>query len=102
MKLNENLQVPLGTPEPLRKFLYDTLPAFARKINGLAYGRFSDVDGYATAAPSAGTFAVGDFVRNSAPTESGSGGSKYVVFGWVCVTAGTPGTWVQCRFLTGN
>jgi hypothetical protein len=41
----------------------------------------------ATAEPIVGTWKRGDIVYNSAP----SAGS---VFGWVCVTAGTPGTWV--------
>lgn len=41
-----------------------------------------------TAAPSAsdGYFAVGDIRYNSAPTSGGS-------IGWVCTTAGIPGTW---------
>jgi parallel beta-helix repeat protein len=39
-----------------------------------------------TAAPTTGTWAVGDRVMNSAPAASGN-------IGWVCTTAGTPGTW---------
>lgn len=41
----------------------------------------------ATAAPTTGTWKRGDIVYNSTP----SAGS---IMGWVCVTAGTPGTWV--------
>lgn len=41
---------------------------------------------YATAAPVSGTWAVGDEVINSAPAPSQP-------MGWVCTTAGTPGTW---------
>lgn len=41
---------------------------------------------YGTAAPSAGDWLVGDKVLNTAPTAGG-------VSGWVCTTAGTPGTW---------
>ncbi|MBT2594720.1 right-handed parallel beta-helix repeat-containing protein [Arthrobacter sp. ISL-72] len=55
-----------------------------------------------SAAPTWGTWAVGDYVTNKAPAETGTAGSKYVVKGWVCVTAGSPGTWVQDRALTGN
>lgn len=55
-----------------------------------------------TAAPTTQDHAVGDFVRNSTPSEAGSVGSKYVVLGWVCTAAGTPGTFLQCRVLTGN
>lgn len=55
-----------------------------------------------TAAPTADTYLLGDYVKNTAPAEVGSGGSKYVVAGWICVAAGTPGTWVDDRRLTGN
>jgi hypothetical protein len=40
----------------------------------------------ATAAPTYGTYIVGDEVVNSAPAPSGT-------YGWVCTTAGSPGTW---------
>lgn len=36
--------------------------------------------------PASGTYKVGDIVWNSAPAANGN-------IGWVCVTAGTPGTW---------
>lgn len=39
-----------------------------------------------TAAPTSGTWTRGSIVYNSAPSASGT-------IGWVCVTAGTPGTW---------
>ena len=39
-----------------------------------------------TAAPTVGTYNQGDTVFNTTPTASG-------VFAWVCVQAGTPGTW---------
>ncbi|MBA4849499.1 glycosyl hydrolase family 28-related protein [Emticicia sp. BO119] len=41
---------------------------------------------FASAAPSTGTWAIGDIVYNSAPIAGGT-------MGWVCTTAGTPGTW---------
>jgi parallel beta-helix repeat protein len=40
----------------------------------------------ASAIPSSGTFQVGDVVFHSAPAPSGN-------IGWVCTTAGSPGTW---------
>jgi hypothetical protein len=43
---------------------------------------------FATAAPTTGTWAVGDRVANSAPAV---GSPK----GWACTVAGTPGTWVS-------
>jgi hypothetical protein len=39
-----------------------------------------------TAAPTAGTYKRGDVVWNSQPAAAGT-------VGWVCTTAGTPGTW---------
>jgi hypothetical protein len=42
----------------------------------------------ASAAPTTGTYSRGQVIWNTAPTAGG-----YV--GWVCVTAGTPGTWKQ-------
>ena len=56
---------------------------------------------YAASVPTTGDHAQSEFVWNSAPSESGSAGSKYVIIGWSCVTSGTPGTWKECRCLTG-
>jgi len=39
-----------------------------------------------TSAPTSGTWKVGDKVYNTSPSASGT-------MGWVCTTAGTPGTW---------
>lgn len=72
------------------------------QVNNLTEGMVSAVQNADTAAPTAGNYNQGDFVRNKTPSELGSGGSKYVIMGWLCVTSGTPGTWVQCRALTGN
>jgi len=60
-------------------------PAFQ---NGIIFGDYGAyyVQNYAAAAPTTGTWAVGDLMYNTVPTAGG-----YV--GWVCVTAGTPGTW---------
>jgi hypothetical protein len=49
-------------------------------------------DSMATLAPTTGTYDVGKFIRNVTPTETGTAGSKYVVHGWSCNTAGTFGT----------
>ena len=42
--------------------------------------------GFAAAAPVAGAYVVGDIVYNNAPAAGGT-------IGWVCTTAGNPGTW---------
>jgi hypothetical protein len=39
-----------------------------------------------SAAPTVGTWKVGDIVYDTTPSASGN-------IGWVCVTAGSPGTW---------
>lgn len=49
--------------------------------------------GFGTAAPTTGTWAVGDTVYNTSPA---IGESLY----WVCVTAGTPGTWIDVGIIS--
>lgn len=101
----DNLLPPPGSDSYLKR-LVQSLSAWIRdaggKLNALAEGRISAKEGTATAAPTGGEFTVGDFVTNSAPAELGAGGSKYVILGWVCVTSGSPGTWKECRALTGG
>ena len=74
----------------------------ARQVNDLTEGRVAAVNNAATTAPTTGANAQGDFLRKSNPVEAGAALTKYVIYGWVCVAGGTPGTWVECRFLTGN
>lgn len=61
------------------------------EIDQSSFGMLTIADkpfGFATAAPTAGTWPVGAIVKNSAPAV---GQPK----GWVCTVAGTPGTWVS-------
>jgi hypothetical protein len=74
----------------------------ATQVNMISEGRIAGFYGALTAPPASDVWMQGDEVRNSAPTELGTAGSKYVIDGWKCVVSGTPGTWVQKRFLTGN
>ena len=74
----------------------------ATQINALSEGKAVALYQSASSAPTTGTYAQGDFVTNNTPTELGTAGQKYVIRGWICTVGGTPGTWVQCRFLTGN
>lgn len=80
--------------QPLTTRLYELFRGHAAAINAQRN------DG--TAAPTSGTWARGDFVWNSTPSEAGTAGSKYVVLGWICTAGGTPGTWLAARTLTGN
>lgn len=86
----------------LNQKLYDYLRPLFNKVNGLASGSFSAVDNAYTAAPTTGTWAKGDRITNSNPTELGAATAKYVIIGWICTVSGTPGTWLEMRTLTGN
>ena len=97
MKLNTTPRVGINDPLLTRE-----LREHSTQVNQLSEGRIAANYTAATATPTTGLWARGDFVKNSAPSELGTAGSKYVVHGWQCVTGGEPGTWVQCRFLTGN
>ncbi|APM39387.1 hypothetical protein [Clostridium kluyveri] len=59
-------------------------------------------DIYATAMPTSGTYTKGQVVKNINPVETGTSGNMYIVFGWICITGGTPGTWRALKILTGN
>lgn len=80
----------------------NSLRQIINKVNAFGDGRSSAIDNQATAAPTTGTWALGDFVKNSAPSELGTAGSRYILTGWLCITGGTPGTWREARVLTGN
>lgn len=98
----------IGTPlnlATLIKAIGDAMRPVIRQINEIAAGQASAINNKASAPPTAGTtaeYAIGDFIKNAVPAELGSSGAKYVVTGWICVSAGAPGTWKECRCLTGN
>ena len=99
----------LPTPPQGDRYLMDlnfqltmALRELGQRIDLMSFGHLSGTRNTGTAAPTSGTWARGDVVRNSAPSEAGSASSKYVIYGWECVTAGTPGTWREMRMLTGN
>ena len=98
--LNEQPQIGEGNLQRVR--IIELFRDVAKKVNGIASGRFSALDNTRTAAPTTGTWAQGDYIANSNPTELGSGGSRYVIQGWRCTVGGTPGTWLESRTLTGN
>lgn len=101
MRLDTRPRFP-ADPKLMERKLTDLFVETNTQVNRLTEGTVSAVHNAGTAAPTTGTYAVGDFVRNSAPAELGAAGSKYVVLGFVCTVAGTPGTFLQCRALTGN
>lgn len=73
----------------------------AQQVNALSEGRMVASYNAVPSVPTTGAYAVGDFVRNSAPAELGSPGSKYVIDGWTCLDD-SPLTFVQKRYPTGN
>lgn len=97
MKLPVNPVLP-GLPVAIVRLVRD----ITRQINGITEGTASAFHGASTAAPTTGRWAKGDEVKNSAPSEAGTAGSKYVITGWICTAGGTPGTWLEKRTLTGN
>ena len=101
MKLQDNPNLPGDMPGLVRQ-LTRLWREVASQVNSLSEGSVYATYNAATAPPTGGTYAQGDVIRNSAPVETGTVGSKYVVTGWIAVAGGTPGTWVPMRTPTGN
>lgn len=98
-RLNTDARLPQnGDTASLLRRLSELQRENAALVNALAEGRLSGSVNAASAAPATGSFAVGDFVRNSAPVEAGTAGSKYVTTGWLYLSTG----FVEQRILTGN
>jgi hypothetical protein len=75
------------------------------QVNGNADGKISAATSASNGPPPANSitvYAAGDFIRNNAPSQTGTAGSMYVILGWLCIAPGKPGTWVACRCATGN
>jgi hypothetical protein len=106
MRLEENPQLPMQPDSPYAQNLNFTLSRLlrniAQKVNAIGDGRLNGSDLVAASIPTTGTYAQGDFIRNSAPVEAGGAGSKTVTLGWICTVGGTPGTLLPVKTLTGN
>jgi hypothetical protein len=92
MKLQILGRIPPETPP----WLYQQLQDIAEQVNGLSSGTVASTINAYTAAPTTGTYAQGDFVKNSAP----SGATP--TYGWICTVGGTPGTWVALNVGAGG
>lgn len=100
-RVNTDARLPQNEdPKALKQRLYEINRDVATQLNAISEGQMIGATNAATAAPTSGNYAKGDFVRNSAPSELGAAASRYVIFGWICTSA--PLTFVQMRFLTGN
>ena len=100
MKLPLDPRLPLIAGDTIRPLIQRLYELF--RENAKAHNDSYMWDTQGTAAPTTGTWAQGDKCKNTSPTESGAAGSKYIITGWICTVAGTPGTWLQMRSLTGN
>lgn len=67
------------------------------QVNNLTDGKVNAVTNSYTAAPTSGTHAIGDFVRNTNTVQNGTAPSNYVILGWICTLGGTPGTFTEVR-----
>lgn len=100
--ISYNPNLPSKDSENFDIQLLTVLRDLGNRLNSLSVGSLYGVRGQATVAPTTGTWAKGDVIRNSAPTEAGVALAKYVIYGWICTVAGSPGTWLEIRTLTGN
>ena len=82
----------------------DIVRAIARQVDGLTEGGISYKDNAVSVAPtsSAVAHAAGDMKWKLNPTVQGTVGAQTVTVGFMCVAPGSPGTWVEMRFLTGT
>jgi hypothetical protein len=92
-------------PFPLSDLASDIyLSATDEKLTYFANGRWwkTPRSMTGTAPPVGDIWAKGDKIENTAPEELGERGTRYIVIGWICVAAGSPGSWLSMRVLTGN
>ena len=105
MRLDPKPRIP-SDPERMAARVADLIQRISENVNALTEGRASALYTAQASAPTTGTWAIGDYVANSAPAELGSASSKYVVYGWKRLTSGSTNTlgtdWVEDRRLTGN
>jgi hypothetical protein len=105
MRLDPNPRIP-ADGQPLNRRLSELFRAINATVNQLSENKAEARYQARDAIPTTGTYAVGDYVDNSAPTKLGTAGSRYVIYGWKRLTAGNShvlGTdWVQDRRLTGD
>lgn len=82
----------------------EIIRSICNAVNQLAENRITAKYNASSIVPSgtAVSYQTGDFVPNSNSTVLGTVGAQYIVEGWMCVAPGTPGTFVEKRFITGT
>jgi hypothetical protein len=101
VKLERHIIMPADASQMRRK-MTDALNDITKQVNGVSEGTLAAFHTARVSAPTTGTWAKGDEIKNSDPSELGSASSKYVITGWICTVGGTPGTWLEMRTLTGG
>ena len=105
MRLDPLPRIPLEG-QPLNRKLSELLRHIAETVNALSEGKAAALYQARDTMPTTGTYAVGDYVSNSAPAKLGTAGSQYVVYGWKRLTAGNTHVlfidWVNDQRLTGD
>ena len=98
-------KIAAGSPSDMVQAINKYFKLLQQQVNRLSTGGINSSTSANTAPPSGKTvtiYSAGDYIRNTAPQVLGTAGTQYVVKGWLCVTGGSPGTWVQDRGLTGT
>lgn len=102
-KLDLAQRVPAEYSKPV---ITDIIRAICGQVNQVSEGQLAGRYNAQASVPTGGTYAVGDMVPDSNVTVRGSVApgvaASYVRLGWVCVAAGSPGTFVEMRVLTGS
>ncbi len=86
----------------MARALMQVLPTIAQQLNLVSEGRLAGSYNALTQPPAMGLYQAGDYIRNSTPAVLGAPGAQYVLKGWICVTGGEPGGWVEDRGVTGT
>jgi len=88
----------------LRRALTEALREIAEQVNRLSEGQQAASYNEHSAVPTAGVFAIGDFVAEESAAERGTASSKYVRTGWICVSEGSASaaSFVEARIRTDN
>lgn len=98
MRLNLNNRIPAQYDVQTFAKLFTDIQ---NQLNALSEGQLVGRYNATTSAPTAGTYAIGDIVYNSNPSELGSSPNKYILLAWLC-TDDSPLTFKELRCLTGN
>lgn len=105
MKLDQNPNIPADA-DGMRKRVTDLFKRTNEKVNALIEGRASALYAARSSVPTTGTWAIGDYVHNSAPAELGTTPNKYIVYGWKRLTSGSGNVlntdWFLDQRRTGN